>query len=1093
MTMTGTTASAITPGPEGQQKSQTDLELEEGARQAARRKARLYGSSANNDAANNIVLFAHSRDGTGPLGPTGTTGSVGVRTGLTGLIGPRGLPQDLATTGPNGATAEEPRAKEASADKKTERRHAAKTGSQAPLITRPQCRRRIDSLANFRPVSSLVGRRSRCRIKKQQNERPEVYVQATQNTITLPKFDHAVALDFYTAVRPCAFILGYTEGHSISREEEFLTLARTTDDRREHFFFHVATLQTTWSDPSTHEKGKITTAAKAHVLECSYLWGDCDAEKYSGNDPIEAAQHYENEGSRVRGAIDKGLLALGITPFAIWRSGAGWQFLIKLDRVIEPDEAEALVGKLHTVLGFDPVVRNPNRILRVPGSINWKNGKDGRVPSPCVPLCLRDAVTKIEDLRRALANIAEPVKQAKPSGTADIRIDWSNVKSTGGWLRSVANLPANAHTKLRIIVGHGGNLKELNDQLMEAKLLDKAYPSWSEVTQAATALFKGCGLGPEQIAEALLADLPFNKHVANAANKERAIERAISRSHSPAQAPVAGVKFRDCNQYGTPKPSLANAVIAIRALGIEVRYDQFHHRIKVTYNGEAKTIREGLLTDDTISAIRSLINNTYKIDCGDTNTLAAIKEFAFDNAYDPVRDMLDYYQGKWDGVKRLDTWPINYLGCKDTPLNRAMGRLVLIAACRRARVPGCKFDTITVLEGVEGTNKSTAIRVLAGDENFSDQSIIGAGDKEVQEQLDGVWMHENADLAGMRRADVEHIKAFASRQTDRARPAYGRVREDRPRRSIEWGTTNNKEYLLSQTGNRRFWPLETGKIDIEALKRDREQLLGEAATYEAEGKSISLDPSLWGDARDAQEQRRVADAWEDLLDPMPASVKLHEANYQTRSVTIIHTSGNGYERVASADVLTYVLQIQKGQQTSAHAQRLAHAMEHVGWSRNPGGRVTINGAPVRGYIRRTPNVIPTGNTGARASGGTGPTGSTGPTGNTGVQGSGYTNPTRSIALTGNTGPTGPQLMPSASMPTMKVTGEQTEVDAAMSALIAKLAPSASNDVGMDAGAPAQEPGRAPIQATRQICDAAPGARKKTNTIRSCWIPNKPKP
>src|SRR5262249_45045781 len=163
-------------------------------------------------------------------------------------------------------------------------------------------------------------------------------------------------------------------------------------------------------------------------------------------------------------------------------------------------------------------------------------------------------------------------------------------------------------------------------------------------------------------------------------------------------------------------------------------------------------------TDDTVSAARSLINNTYGIDCGDANTLAGIKEIAFENAYDPVLNMLDDFQGKWDGVKRLDTWVIDYLGCQDTSLNRAIGRKVLVAACRRAREPGCKFDTITVLEGVEGTNKSTAIRVLAGDDNFSDQSILGVSDKEVQEQLDGVWMHENADLAGMRRTDVEHIK-----------------------------------------------------------------------------------------------------------------------------------------------------------------------------------------------------------------------------------------------------------------------------------------------------------------------------------------------
>jgi predicted P-loop ATPase len=414
------------------------------------------------------------------------------------------------------------------------------------------------------------------------------------------------------------------------------------------------------------------------------------------------------------------------------------------------------------------------------------------------------------------------------------------------------------------------------------------------------------------------------------------------------QVPIVQVRFRDFTRSGNPRTSLANAVIALRALDIQVTNDLFHHRINIIYKGSAHTIREGLLTDDTVSAARSLINNTYGIDCGDRNTLAAIKEIAFDNQYDPVLDMLAECEDKWDGVRRLDTWTIDYLGCEDTPLNRAIGAKALIAACRRARVPGCKFDNIIVLEGSEGTNKSTAIRVLAGDENFSDQSILSAKEKEVQEQLDGIWMHENADLAGMKRADVEQVKAFASRQVDRARPAYGRVREDRPRRSIEWGTTNDEQYLLSQTGNRRIWPLKTGKIDIEALKRDREQLLGEAATYEAAGESITLDPSLWDDARDAQDQRRVADPWEDTLAKIPDKVT---NDYTHKSVTVIHRSTGGFEFVASADLLEHVLGIPKAQQTSNHGQRLARAMEHAGWSRNPGGRVTINGVPVRGYKR----------------------------------------------------------------------------------------------------------------------------------------------
>ena len=237
---------------------------------------------------------------------------------------------------------------------------------------------------------------------------------ATQNVTSPLFFDHAIALEFYSAVRPSAFILSFTQGRSIKSAEEFQALIKEADDKHEHLFFHVATLKPDWTDPARHVKRKVTTAIKEQVLECSYLWGDCDAPKYKGDDPVEAAKHYETEGSRIRTAIDEGLHPLGITPFAIWRSGAGWQFLIKLDQAIEPDEAEPLVGKLHAALGFDPVVRNCNRILRVPGSVNWKDGKDGRVPSPCMPLHLLQTVTKIDDVRKALAGIKLPVKEAKP-------------------------------------------------------------------------------------------------------------------------------------------------------------------------------------------------------------------------------------------------------------------------------------------------------------------------------------------------------------------------------------------------------------------------------------------------------------------------------------------------------------------------------------------------------------------------------------------------------------------------------------------------------------------------------------------------------
>jgi predicted P-loop ATPase len=172
----------------------------------------------------------------------------------------------------------------------------------------------------------------------------------------------------------------------------------------------------------------------------------------------------------------------------------------------------------------------------------------------------------------------------------------------------------------------------------------------------------------------------------------------------------------------------------------------------------------------------------------------------------------------------VDVWPTTYLGAEPTPLNKAIGRIVLLAGVRRIRRPGSKFDTIMVLEGPQGGGKSTAIKMLAGPENFSDQELLTLDAKAQMEALEGVWILEIAELEGISRADTAKVKAFASRSDDNARPAYARFKEKRPRQTIFIGTTNDDKYLRDMTGNRRFWPVKIGQIDLEALARDRDQL-----------------------------------------------------------------------------------------------------------------------------------------------------------------------------------------------------------------------------------------------------------------------------
>ena len=291
---------------------------------------------------------------------------------------------------------------------------------------------------------------------------------------------------------------------------------------------------------------------------------------------------------------------------------------------------------------------------------------------------------------------------------------------------------------------------------------------------------------------------------------------------------LASLDFPDITATGIIRPTCANTRIAIGKLEVVCEYDEFHDKLLI--GGQPIGQYAGELSDHACVYLRKMIDEQFGFDPGRNAMHDACVQLCLENRFDPIVDYLNSLE--WDGIERIDEWLSTYLGAKDTDLNRAIGRIALIAQVRRAKSPGCKFDQIIVLESPEGKDKSTALSILSGGpENFSDQTILGQRDRDQQEALRGVWVYEIADLSNIRKAEVEDVKAFASRTHDRARPAYGRFRVDLPRRGVIWATTNNSEYLKSQTGNRRFWPIEvaaTKPIDIEGLTRDRDQLLAEA-------------------------------------------------------------------------------------------------------------------------------------------------------------------------------------------------------------------------------------------------------------------------
>jgi predicted P-loop ATPase len=222
-------------------------------------------------------------------------------------------------------------------------------------------------------------------------------------------------------------------------------------------------------------------------------------------------------------------------------------------------------------------------------------------------------------------------------------------------------------------------------------------------------------------------------------------------------------------------------------------------------------------SDDLIAPIRKHILDLYKFDPGKECVIDVLEEFAIDGAYDPV---VNYLGGlRWDGVERLQTWLINYLGAEDNALNRCFGTVTLVAAVRRALHPGAKFDHMLILEGEQGTGKSTVVEILGLKEYYRNQTINFQDPKSIIEALSGAWFYEWAELAGMRRIEVEKLKSMLSTAVDSARMAYGRMVKIRPRRTIIIGTTNavRGEYLSDSTGGRRYWSVVTKKILLNDL------------------------------------------------------------------------------------------------------------------------------------------------------------------------------------------------------------------------------------------------------------------------------------
>ena len=219
-----------------------------------------------------------------------------------------------------------------------------------------------------------------------------------------------------------------------------------------------------------------------------------------------------------------------------------------------------------------------------------------------------------------------------------------------------------------------------------------------------------------------------------------------------------------------------------------------------------------------------------------------------DRSYHPIREFFNNLP-EWDKIPRVDTLLIDYLGATDNEYTRAVTRKALCGGVARIKQPGIKFDSVPVLNGPQGVGKSTLISRLGGDWYSDSLSLTDMNDKTAAEKLQGYWIIEIGELAGMKKADIDKVKAFVSRQDDKYRASFGRRVTPHPRQCIFFGTTNSENgYLRDITGNRRFWTVKTPgtgkKKPWDLTDDDVKQIWAEALYLYEQGEKLYLDSDL---------------------------------------------------------------------------------------------------------------------------------------------------------------------------------------------------------------------------------------------------------
>ena len=314
------------------------------------------------------------------------------------------------------------------------------------------------------------------------------------------------------------------------------------------------------------------------------------------------------------------------------------------------------------------------------------------------------------------------------------------------------------------------------------------------------------------------------------------------------------------------------------------------------------------------------------------------------NPFDPFKAMLEGLPA-WDQYDRIEDFPSRYLGAERKDITAAWAKHFFMLLTARTYSPGCKADEMLVLLGDQRTGKSSALRAIVGSEFFDDNLTLGATAQVVIELTQGKALVEIAELQGLSGRNADKNKAMISRQTDRARLAYGMTTSAVPRAFVLTGTGNDMTPFSDPTGALRFMPITVGTVDEAAIERDRDQLLAEAlykfrTEFGGDARRVRLEPKWWEQAKNETEKYQSIDPWEEVLE----SILVDE---RARLRVWVNSKGQQGYFLESNELLGRLLP-PGYDKTGLHKTRLARIAHRLGFKSE---RPQIKGKRASGYFR----------------------------------------------------------------------------------------------------------------------------------------------